>query len=180
MKVKRKHMNKTSWHRLVRSRFTKKNSTFFNKNCITGLLILDEVTEPLTLDNNLGNYTIADNGYKWLQIAIENENYWITAMFDTNDNLVQIYCDVNDGNVLGDNPYFDDLFTDIVLFNDEVFMVDQDDLINAYREGVISPLQYNKAKVVSLRLFDFVKDNKKEIVDYCYKMIKEMESDINA
>ena len=95
-------------------------------------------------------------------------------MFDTNDNLVQIYCDVNDGNVLGDNPYFDDLFTDIVLFNDEVFMVDQDDLINAYREGVISPLQYNKAKVVSLRLFDFVKDNKKEIVDYCYKMLSEL------
>ncbi len=175
MEVKRKYMDKTGWHRLVNSRFFKKYSRFFDKNCIVGLLILDEVTEALTLDNNLGKYTIADNGYKWLQIAVENENYWITAMFDNNDNLVQMYSDVTDGNVLGDNPYFDDLFVDVVLFNDEVFMIDQDDLINAYREGVISPLQYNKTKVVSLRLFDFVKDNKKEIVDYCYKMIKEME-----
>ena len=56
MEVKRKYMDKTGWHRLVNSRFIKKSSTFFNKNCIVGLLILDEVTEPLTLDNNLGNY----------------------------------------------------------------------------------------------------------------------------
>ena len=174
MEVKRKHMNRSNWKRLVRSRFFKKNSSFFDKNCIVGLLILDEVTEALTLDNNLGKYTVADNGYKWLQIAVENENYWITAMFDNNDNLVQMYSDVTDGNVLGDNPYFDDLFVDVVLFNDEVFMIDQDDLINAYREGVISTLQYNKAKVVSLRLFDFVKDNKNEIIDYCYKMVNEL------
>ena len=95
-------------------------------------------------------------------------------MFDDNNNIVQIYCDVTDGNVLGDDPYFDDLFIDIVLYNDNVFMIDQDDLINAYREGVITTLQYNKAKVASLRLYDFVKDNKKEIIDYCYRMLNEL------
>ena len=95
-------------------------------------------------------------------------------MFDDNNQLVQIYCDVNDGNVLGDNPYFDDLFIDIVLYNDEVFMIDQDDLINAYREGVISTLQYNKAKVASLRLYDFVSENKNEIINYCYRMLNEL------
>lgn len=174
MEVKRKFMNRSNWKRLVKNRFFKKNSSFFGKNCIVGLLILDRVVEPLTLDNNFGKYTIADNGYKWLQIAAENENYWITAMFDDNDNLVQMYSDVTDGNVLGDDPYFDDLFVDVVLFNDEVFMIDQDDLINAYREGVITTLQYNKAKVVSLRLYDFVKDNKKEIIDYCYRMLSEL------
>ena len=174
MEVKRKFMNCSNWKRLVKSRFFKKNSSFFDKNCVVGLLILDEVTAPLVLDNNLGKYTVAATGYKWLQIAVENENYWITAMFDDNNNIVQIYCDVTDGNVLGDNPYFDDLFIDIVLYNDNVFMIDQDDLINAYREGVISTLQYNKAKVASLRLYDFVKDNKKEIIDYCYRMLKEL------
>lgn len=179
MEVKRKFMNRSNWKRLVKSRFFKKNFSFFDKNCVVGLLILDEVTEPLVLDNNLGKYTVADNGYKWLQIAVENENYWITVMFDDSNHLVQIYCDVNDGNVLGDDPYFDDLFIDIVLYNDEVSMIDQDDLINAYREGVISTLQYNKAKVASLRLYDFFKDNKKEIINYCYKVLNEMESDIN-
>ena len=159
---------------LLKADFFKKNSSFFDNNCVVGLLILDEVTEPLVLDNNLGKYTVAANGYKWLQIAVENENYWITAMFDDNNNIVQIYCDVTDGNVLGDNPYFDDLFIDIVLYNDNVFMIDQDDLINAYREGVITTLQYNKAKVASLRLYDFVKDNKKEIIDYCYRMLNEL------
>ena len=174
MEVKRKFMNRSNWNRLVKSRFLKNNSLFFDMNCIVGLLILDEVTEPLVLNNNIGKYTIADNGYKWLQIAVENENYWITAMFDNNDNLVQMYSDVTDGNVLGDNPYFDDLFVDVVLFKDEVFMIDQDDLINAYREGVISTLQYNKAKVTSLRLYDFVKDNKKAIIDCCYRMLNEL------
>ena len=174
MEVKRKFMNRSNWKRLVKSRFFKKNSSFFDKNCVVGLLILDEVTESLVLDNNIGKYTVSDNGYKWLQIAVENENYWITAMFDDNNNIVQIYCDVTDGNVLGDDPYFDDLFIDIVLYNDNVFMIDQDDLINAYREGVITTLQYNKAKVASLRLYDFVKDNKKEIIDYCYKMLNEL------
>ena len=174
MEVKRKYMNRSNWKRLVKSRFFKKNSSFFDKNCVVGLLILDEVTEALTLDNNIGKYTVADNGYKWLQIAVENENYWITVMFDDSNHLVQIYCDVTDCNVLGDNPYFDDLFIDIVLYNDEVFMIDQDDLINAYREGVISTLQYNKAKVASLRLYDFVSENKNEIINYCYRMLNEL------
>lgn len=174
MKVKRKYMNRSNWKRLIKSRFFKKNSIFFDKNCVVGLLILDEVTEPLVLDNNLGKYTVAANGYKWLQIAVENENYWITVMFDDSNHLVQIYCDVTDGNVLGDNPYFDDLFIDIVLYNNNVFMIDQDDLINAYREGVITTLQYNKAKVASLRLYDFVSDNRNEIIDYCYRMLNEL------
>ncbi len=179
MEVKKKFMNRSNWKRLVKSRFFKKYSSFFDKECVVGLLILDEVTEPLTLDNNFGKYTIADNGYKWLQIAVSDENYWITAMFDNNDNLVQMYSDVTDGNILEPEPCFDDLFVDVVLHNGNVYMIDQDDLISAYREGVISTLQYNKAKVVSLRLFDFVKDNKNEIIDYCYKMVKEMGSDIN-
>lgn len=75
MEVKRKFMNRSNWRRLVKSRFFKKNSSFFDKNCVVGLLILDEVTETLTLDNNIGKYTVADDGYKWLQIAVENENY---------------------------------------------------------------------------------------------------------
>ena len=53
-------------------------------------------------------------------------------------------------------------------------MIDQDDLINAYREGVISTLQYNKAKVASLRLYDFVSENKNEIINYCYRMLNEL------
>lgn len=174
MEFKRKYMNRSNWKRLVKSRFFKKNSIFFDNNCVVGLLILDEVTEPLVLDNNIGKYTVAANGYKWLQIAQENENYWITAMFDDNNNLVQIYFDITDGNVLGDNPYFDDLFIDIVLYNNNVFMIDQDDLINAYREGVITTLQYNKTKIASLRLYDFVSDNRNEIIDCCYRMLNEL------
>ena len=58
-------------------------------------------------------------------------------------------------------------------------MIDQDEFIEAYRKGVISTLQYNKAKVASLRFYDFVKDNRKKIIDYCYKVLNEMESDIN-
>ena len=174
MEVKRKFMNRSNWKRLVKSRFFKKYSSFFDKGCVVGLLILDEVIEPLTLDNNLGKYTVADDGYKWLQIAVSDENYWITAMFDNNDNLVQMYCDVTNGNILEPEPCFDDLFVDVVLYNGNVYMIDQDDLINAYREGVITTLQYNKAKVASLRLFDFVSDNKDEIINCCYRFLNEL------
>lgn len=175
MRIKRRFMDRSNLDIVLSSRLIKKNSKFFGNNCVVGLFCFDKVTDPVVLNNNFGNYTVIGDGYRWLQVALENENYWITAMFDNDDNLVQIYCDVTDGNVLDDNPYFDDLFIDVVLFDNEVFMIDQDDLINAYREGIISTLQYNKAKVTSLRLFDFIKDNKKEIVDYCYKMLKEME-----
>ena len=175
MKIKRKYMDKSNWNRITKSTFIKEQSTFNNTNCIVGLLILDEITEPLTLNNNIGNYTIVDNGYKWLQIALENKNYWITAIFDKNNNLIQIYFDITNKNILAETPYFDDMFIDIILHKNKIYMVDQEELIQAYREGIITPLQYNKAKVVALELYDFIPSKKEEIIGYCYEMLEKLE-----
>ena len=168
-------MDRSNWDRVVCRRFIKKTDKFFDKNCVVGLLILDEVNEPLILDNNIGNYKIVDNGYKWLQIAVEKENYWVTAMFDDSNNLIQIYFDITDCNVLDSNPYFDDLFIDIVLYNDNLYIIDQDELLDAYNEGVISSLQYDKANNVSLCLYDFILNNRNDIINYCYRMLDALE-----
>jgi predicted RNA-binding protein associated with RNAse of E/G family len=36
---------------------------------------------------------LADKDYYWLEIALENENYWLTAMFNPDGEFVQYYFD---------------------------------------------------------------------------------------
>ena len=99
-------------------------------------------------------------------------------MYDNNDELVEIYFDITASNHFEDldNPYFYDLFTDIVITNDgDVHIVDEDELDKAMEEKVISSEQYNLAKYTTKKLFDYIV-NKKSIIDYCYKKMKEFKN----
>lgn len=170
--MKRKYMNKTNWERIKKSQFKKKKELFLGQKSIIGLINIEEVKEPLILDNNIGKYKIVDNGYKWIQIAIEKENYWITAMFNQKNELIQIYIDITNGNILDEiNPYFDDLYIDIVIYNNNIYVLDEEELENAYKKGNILEKEYTLSKETSSRLYKYLKINKNKIIKECYKIL---------
>lgn len=126
---------------------------------------------------------IADEGYYWLQIGIENENFWITAIFDKDKNFIQYYIDVTLENhvVNEEEPYFLDLFLDIVLLNTgRIFLLDKDELDEALEEKVITKNQYELAKEIANKILESL-PNKKEELDkltrkYLEKLIKKIEN----
>ncbi|MDE7094940.1 MAG: hypothetical protein K2O23_00475, partial [Anaeroplasmataceae bacterium] len=58
-----------------------------------GLLTIKEIEKPLVVSYPTYKVTIADKGYRWLQLAPKNENWWLTVLYDDKDNLIESYFD---------------------------------------------------------------------------------------
>lgn len=162
-------MKRTDWSRLLEKQYMSKEISVNGINGVASLTIMDKLTAPLEVDAPMGKTMIANTNYKWLQLALEKQNFWLTAMYDDNDNLIQIYFDITDNNYFDDitNPYCYDLFTDIVFTKDNVYIVDEDELDMAYSENVVTDKQYKKVKDVTKKLYDYIVLNKEEIIEYC-------------
>ena len=181
MEVKIKDMQHTGWNRVIEKRYIAEDIIINNIPGVVSLSIWDKFTEGLIIDYPKNKVLIADSGYKWLQIALENQNFWLTAMYDNNDNFIEVYFDIIDSSYFENrqNPYFYDLFNDIVLdkFKD-VFILDEDELEEAYQEGTITFEQYELVKKVTKELYEYVVQNKDMIVDVCTNKMLELTNKI--
>ena len=113
-----------------------------------GLLTIEEIEKPLVVSYPKYNVTIADKGYKWLQFAPKNENWWLTVLYDDKDNLIESYFDITKSNDFEDedNPTFIDMFLDVVFSKErEPVILDEDELKQALDEKLITKQEYEFA-----------------------------------
>lgn len=148
--MERKWLSRWQWPRVTRREDIplRLDSGFF-----TGylhLLRILEVQKPLVnkkFDCEETVYLAAD-GYTWLLLMPDGEDYVLTAQYDDCGGLVQIYADVTAGrgvDVYG--PFYDDLYADVLLFRDGRVMIDDlDELEEARRNGDITPGQESLAR----------------------------------
>ncbi|WP_257141016.1 DUF402 domain-containing protein [Bacillus sp. AFS015802] len=106
-----------------------------------------EVKEPLTTRYGEKDICIVDNGYMWLQHFPLGKHHSVTTMFDANGEIVQWYIDICLENGVEDGvPWMDDLYLDIVVLpSGEIFVLDEDELEQAYESGTISKKKYDIA-----------------------------------
>ena len=172
MKVKIKPIDKNNWARVTKRQtaFTE----FKNKEGVAYLIKIEEVTEPLS-KVCLGDLVkLADVGFYWLQIGFKNKNFWLTAMYDENENFVQYYFDVTRKNVIqGENSYFEDLFLDVICLGEgKIEILDKNDLDEALAEGSINQKDYDfSVKTAELIIANVLK-NKTEYDKLCMKYFK--------
>lgn len=117
-------------------------------------------TIPFTLDTGL---TIIDNGYYLVEILPKNENYAMRVYLDENKNALEYYFDISLGNGIDEDskiPYYDDLFTDVIVTKNEIEIVDQNELEDALNSGVISKEDYDLANITTEKLVNEIKENK--------------------
>ena len=114
MKVKIKSLDRHDWKRVI-----KKQIAFANieeREGVASLIKIEKVTQPLIKPCFGKDVTLADVGYYWLQIALKDENFWLTAMYNEKGEFVQYYFDVTRKNVIkGENSYFEDLYLDVIV-----------------------------------------------------------------
>ena len=131
------------------------------------LLKMLDVSEPFRRVYGGEEIVLAADGYYWLQLALEGEHAWFTVMFDDHGNLLQIYVDVTNGNDTDkDNPTFEDLFLDYVVYGDTVYELDRNELEDAYSSGVISYEQYQTALSEGEKLNRCLRENLNRIQNY--------------
>lgn len=163
-------MRRSDWHRILERRYTVRPCTFQGMEGVVSLLEIQKVTHPLTVRYESGDVLIADAGYSWLQLAFKDQFFWATVMFDDNGEFMQGYFDITDGNTFEDmeNPKFQDMYLDLVLLDDgRIQVLDQDELDEALEQKEISEEQHQHAMQEGERLYQFLQENKEELVKFC-------------
>ena len=128
---------------------------------------LIDVTDKFIISNNI---VAMDNGYYILEIIPKKENYALRVFFNDKKEIIEYYFDIIKGSGLDEVynvPYFDDLYLDITILNStkEIKIIDEEELVTAYRNHDISNDDYRLVLNVKEKLL-------KEIRSWSNKLLK--------
>ena len=173
MQIKQKSMSRSSWTRILDKEYVIMDITYNNSNGKIGLLYIKDVKEPLIKSYNNEKIVIVDKGYYWLQIGLKDKNYWITAIYDNNKNLIQYYIDITRNNYINSNdPYFEDLFLDVVIFpNGNYITLDINELNQALSEKIITEQEFNMALDTANDVTKSILSNITDFDKLCFKYL---------
>lgn len=165
-KIKEKYMSRKNWKRVLEKEYfykeiTVPNMEIFLKNGkgVLSVIKFIKLTEPFKGQFFNKDTTIVGEGYYWFQIGIENENFWITALFDSKKELFQIYIDITKENIIiGKDSYYLDLFLDIIIIDDNIILKDEDELEIVRKKGIISEKEYLIAIETKNKILNFLKE----------------------
>lgn len=166
MDIKKKTMKRDEWPNKNFKQVVINPENINGKKAFVGLIWWQEGIDRVEVNNK--SLLIVDKNFTWLQIAIEDQSYWITSMYDDSDNFIEAYFDLNSKNILDEeNPYFYDMFTDIIISKDHsVHILDEDELLKAYKDETISKDTYDHIKKLTKELYDYITLNVEEILKY--------------
>lgn len=168
--MSRKDMYRSDCKRVLEKEYIARDVSIYNTRCKESLLLIKKVSQPLTIDNVAGRVLIADAGISWLQIALEGANVWITVMYDNDDQFIQAYFDITNGNDFSDseNPTFEDMYLDVVLNKKlEIHILDEDELEEALSSQSISREEYVAARSHCEHLVQYLKQHTDDFIHHC-------------
>lgn len=175
--IRRKTMRRTEWRGIERRRCAFMPFDALGMTGCAGLMRMDEVREPFSVPSPQGETRITHEGYSWLQLAPEGENFWATVMYDENGRYIETYFDIarevctrTDG-----GAWFDDLLLDYVLYPDgSMIEVDRDELEEAFETGGISEKDYKTALRGAERLKEKIVGNENAFFESCARLRAEL------
>ena len=173
----KKDMRRSDWQRILRREYISRDCRMHGLRGKESLLVIREVTGPLTVHDGGEDVLIADTDYAWVQIALEGLPFWLTAMYDDRGRLIQIYFDITAGSRFDDpeNPTFVDMYLDIVVNSrGELFVMDQDELDEALSEGTITQEEWNNASAACERLYAYLEKNREAVTELCARVYREL------
>lgn len=165
--MKKKIANRPDWFRILEKRYAQ---TFLEEERFTGyvsLLTLKKVKEPLYVNYNGKDVCIVNDGYLWLMHFPTSGNYAVTTTIDNKGNIVQWYIDIirSTGLTEAGIPYIEDLYLDIVYLPDgNMYVLDHDELEDAYANEVITETEYFTAKETVAQLTQLIADQQHYII----------------
>lgn len=117
------------------------------------------------------NVIAMDDGYYILEIIPKKENYALRIFLDNKKNIIEYYFDIIKESGLDSTykvPYFIDLYLDITVYNNEINILDEEEFINAYKEGDISLEDYNLVLKIKDKLINEIKTGNNKLMNLDY------------
>ncbi|MFF2889279.1 DUF402 domain-containing protein [Paenibacillus sp. NPDC057967] len=109
----------------------------------------ENVNSPITFRIGQNDeLIIIDDQYTWLEHIPDEGHHILTTVINSKGEVIQHYFDVIAESSLTDEgiPYFDDLYIDVILLpNNEIYILDEDELLAANNDKVISVEQFDLA-----------------------------------
>lgn len=178
--MKRKYADRPNWSRVNNKSFSKIFIDEENFRGYVACLFLNKVREQLWVTYGDQRICIVDDGYVWLQHFPDQGEVVLTATYDREGQLVQCYFDIvrTVGSTEEGIPYCDDLFLDVVaLPNGEIYVLDEDELEEAYVTKEITLDEYELAKTRAIELVKSVKNGTNYLLNSTqnyYRFMKEL------
>jgi len=161
--MKRKFSDRANWRRIIKKSYSCMSIDQKEFHGILTFYRIHELRDPLYKVYGGKELCLADEGYVWMQHFPKGEHYVVTTMFDQNGKVVQWYIDVckNQGLTEQKVPWFDDLYLDVVVLpSGEVFLMDEDELEEAYQAGEISYKDVLLAQKTASRVMTMIRNGK--------------------
>ena len=117
------------------------------------------------------NITVMDNGYYIFEVIPKNENYAMRLFLDENKNPLEYYFDITKNNGLYENTKiqcYDYLYLDITYMNNEIKILDEDELIEAYKTNDITKEDLDLVYKIKDKLINEIKSNTNKLMNIDY------------
>jgi len=147
--MKRKYADLSHWSIKPANKYTQlyiEESDFKGHIC---LMRFENVKSPITFRIGQDHEVmVIDDQYTWLEHIPDEGNHILTTVINSKGEVIQHYFDIIAESSLSDEgiPGFDDLYIDVIMLpNNEVYILDEDELLAASNDRVVSAEQYDLA-----------------------------------
>ena len=175
--MKQKTILRAEWKGINERLYAEKRFEIKGFKGIAGLLFMADA-EDFSVHSGKQRLKITGKGYSWLQLAPENEHVWATVMFDETGKLFQCYFDITACNHVldGGKSWFEDLYLDVVAIagDDELYLYDEDELIEARKNDELSEDLFNTAYTARRKLINALNIHKQAFFDACCALRSEL------
>ena len=132
--------------------------------CYISIKKILELDEPFFTRKGL---CLINQNYYIVEIVPLHENYCIRVFVNDKKEIILYYFDItlqNGFDSLNDSLYYDDLYLDVVKQDENIYVLDEDELIEALENGKINKNEYELAITKKNELIDsLINDNNKYI-----------------
>lgn len=105
---------------------------------------------------------LIDDGYFIVEVLPKNKNYSMRVFLDKDRNILEYYFDITFLNGFDKDlnvPFYDDLYLDILVLNEEIIVKDEDEILEALNKNIINKKQFEFAYKIKDELCDELTNN---------------------
>ena len=138
------------------------------EDCYISVKKLVKVEEKVIIKDCL---CVMDDGYYVVEVVPKNENYAMRLFLDNNKNALEYYFDITKNNgidTLSKIPFYDDLYLDITYLNGEINILDEDELIEAFKTGDITKDDFDLAYNIKNKLLEEITSGTNKLMNIDY------------